>query len=155
MTDESFLQETNMEIWSHLHKSLHALLYMHDSQFCSQVEPFYIQTSSYLELIKSYCPVQASSYLLNKSVDSDVYKLKKCICNVTFCTRHVSHWPCYKINFALSLSKNQLTTDNSQLATDNSQLASYHISHGKGHLCLKIFSICRLMSREKLIFIVV
>ena len=43
MTDESFLPETNKEIWRHLDTSLHAFLNMHDSQFCSQGEPFYIE----------------------------------------------------------------------------------------------------------------
>ena len=43
MTDKSFLQETNMEIWFHLYTSLHGFLNVHDSQFFPQGEPFYIQ----------------------------------------------------------------------------------------------------------------
>ena len=66
MTDESSLQGTNKEIWGHLYTSLHAFLNLHDSQFCPQGEPFIFKSSSYLELIKSYCPVEARSYLLNK-----------------------------------------------------------------------------------------
>ena len=56
MTDESSLQKTNKEIWLHLYTSLHAFLNFHDSQFgpqgLAQGEPFYIQSSSDLELIK-------------------------------------------------------------------------------------------------------
>ena len=66
MTDESSLRETNKEILLHSYTSLHALLNFHDSQFCPQGEPFYIESSSDLELIKSYCHVQARSYLVNK-----------------------------------------------------------------------------------------
>ena len=66
MTDESFLQEINKEIWLHLCTSLHAFLNFHDSQFCPQGEPFCIESSSDLELINSYGPVQARSYLVNK-----------------------------------------------------------------------------------------
>ena len=33
MTDESFLQETNKEIWRHSYTSLHECLNLHDSQF--------------------------------------------------------------------------------------------------------------------------
>ena len=40
MTDESFLQETNKEIWRHLYASLNAFLNLHDSQFFPQTEPF-------------------------------------------------------------------------------------------------------------------
>ena len=43
MTDESFLQETNKEIWRHLYTSLHAFLDLYGSQFCPHGEPFYIQ----------------------------------------------------------------------------------------------------------------
>ena len=53
MTDESFLQEINKEIWLHLSTSLHEFLNFHDSQFCPQGEPFCIESSSDLELIKS------------------------------------------------------------------------------------------------------
>ena len=42
MTDESFLQETNKEIWRHLYTSLHASLNLHDSQFCPLDEPLNI-----------------------------------------------------------------------------------------------------------------
>ena len=66
MTDESSLQETNKENWLHLYTSLHAFLNFHDSQFFPQGDQFYIESSSDLELIKSYCPVQARSYLVNK-----------------------------------------------------------------------------------------
>ena len=42
MADESFLQETDKEIWLHLYTSLHVFLNLHDLQFCPQGEPFYI-----------------------------------------------------------------------------------------------------------------
>ena len=42
VTDESFLQETNKEIWCHLYTSLHAFLNLDDSQICPQGEPFYV-----------------------------------------------------------------------------------------------------------------
>ena len=50
---ESFLQETNEQIWRHLYTSLHPFLNLHDSQFC-KVSHFIFKNSSYLELIKSY-----------------------------------------------------------------------------------------------------
>ena len=89
MSDEFSLQETNKEIWLHLYTSLRAFLNFHDSQFCPQGEPFYIGSSSDLELIKSYCPFKPGHIWLIKSVDPVVYKLKKSSCPVTFCTGHV------------------------------------------------------------------
>ena len=52
MTDESSLQKTNKETWLHLYTSLHAFLNFHDSQFGPQGEPFHLESSSDLELIK-------------------------------------------------------------------------------------------------------
>ena len=60
-------------IYKHRYTSLHTFLNLHGSKFCPQGE------SSYLELTKSYCSVQACSYLLYKSVDPVVYKLKKVV----------------------------------------------------------------------------
>ena len=66
MTDESFLQETNKEILRHLCTSLRAFVNLMIPNFVLKVSHFIFKSSSYLELIKSYCPVQARSYLLNK-----------------------------------------------------------------------------------------
>ena len=52
--------------------------------FVLKVSHFIFKGLFYLELIKSYCPVQACSYLLNRSVDLVVYKLDKSICSVMF-----------------------------------------------------------------------
>ena len=65
MTDEPSLQETNKEIRCHIFTSLPAFLNLHDSQFVLKVSHFVFKSSSYVEIIKSYCPVQAHSYLLN------------------------------------------------------------------------------------------
>ena len=92
------LQQTNKEIRRHLYKSLHAFLNLHDPQFCLKVSHFISKSTSYLELIKSYCSVQGRSYLLNENVDPVVHKLKKKLnknilskksCPVKFCIGHV------------------------------------------------------------------
>ena len=75
MIDESFLQETNKEIWRHLYTSLHAFLNLHDSKICPQGELF---------IFKSYCPVQSRHVCLIKSVDPVVYKLKKLVVPLCF-----------------------------------------------------------------------
>ena len=80
MTVKSFLQETNKEIWRNLYTSLHSFLNLHDSEFVLKVSHFIFKSSSYLELIKSYCPVQG------------------------YLPRYVLHGSCCKIKFAVSLT---------------------------------------------------
>ena len=71
MTDESFLQETNKEIWCHLRKSLHAFLNLHYSQFCPLGEPFLSKSLFYLELTKSYLPIKPV-FILNKTFKNKI-----------------------------------------------------------------------------------
>ena len=70
------------------HLCLHFSTWMIQN-FVLKVSHFIFKSSSYLELIKSYCPFQACSYLLNKKCWPSCVQAQKSECSVIFCTGDV------------------------------------------------------------------
>ena len=94
----------------HTHHCMHFSTRMIQN-FVLKVSHYIFKSSSYLELMISYCPVQVRSYLLDKMYWLSCVKAQKSDSPVTFCTGHVMKqtlhcplgilWSCFCAKFYL------------------------------------------------------